>query len=289
MNETVSACCICGNRDLAIIDALADLSQCNACRYVFVSPRPTPAALATYYSKPSKYDVWLAGERERDVLWKRRLALMARHRKSGTLLDVGAGIGQLLNHARTFYSAVYGTEISTSAIEIAKQKYGIDLIHGQLEELDFERTYDNIALFHILEHVPNPATFLRKCHDLLNPGGILTIAVPNDLFSWELKTRTWMRRKNGTLPPTTGAYGIPKIVLDGSVDEIHLSQFTPKTIALLCERTGFDVIESGLDPYFAKKGFKNLAFQTYYFLHLFLHKIFETNHYNTILITVKRK
>ena len=32
----------------------------------------------------------------------------------------------------------------------------------------------------VLEHLPDPAGLLRTCHGLLEPGGLVTISVPND-------------------------------------------------------------------------------------------------------------
>jgi hypothetical protein len=112
--------------------------------------------------------------------------------------------------------------------------------------------------------------------------------VPNDLLSWELKMRTWLkRRKQGTA--SIGRHGIPKIELDGSVDEIHLSQFTPNSLRRLLEDSGFEVINESLDPFFAKKGLKLALFQLYYAFHLALHFIFGVNRYNTIWMVGRAK
>jgi len=255
---------------------------------VFANPRPTAAALAQYYSKPSKFDAWLDEESERNILWKRRLKIMNSWKKPGSLLDVGAGIGQLLAHAKHDFTEVYGTEISDSAMAIAQNKYGVQLIKGQLEDIQFDRTFDNVSLFHILEHVPNPRSFLEKCASLLSPGGRIFIGVPNDLLSWELKSRTAFKRLRRRLPPHTGPLGLPKIQLDGSVDEIHLSQFTPASLNVALAKAGFRVIESTLDPYFAKKGLKLRIHQLYYHVHLTLHRLFRTNHYNTIFVIAEK-
>jgi SAM-dependent methyltransferase len=183
---------------------------------------------------------------------------------------------------------VFGTEISKTAIKIANEKYDLDIFQGQLEDLPLDRTFSNISLFHILEHVPNPLTFLQRCHDLLEQGGTLTIAVPNDLLSWELKIRTALKRLRKRLPRGTGRYGLPKIVLDGSVDEIHLSQFTPKSLQTILRKIGFDVILNTVDPYYVKAGWKIWLHHFHYAFHLTLNRLFGINRYNTILMVARK-
>jgi SAM-dependent methyltransferase len=280
--ETLNGCLVCGSSKTAIIDSVANLQECASCRYVFVSPRPTTAELIRYYSKPSKYDDWISEEAARDELWLRRLKKMERTKKPGTIFDVGTGIGQFLSHARGFYTGVFGTEVSKSAIDIAKKKYGVDIMNGEVETMSISQTFDNVTLFHVLEHVPDPKRLLEKCRSLLTPGGILVIAVPNDLRSMELKIRSLLKHTMNRQTDRFGPLGISKIVLDGSVDEIHLSQFTPASLASLVTKSGFTVVENSLDPYFAKQGRKLAIHMAYYKFHSLLHRIFGINLYNTI-------
>lgn len=213
---------------------------------------------------------------------------MNRTKKGGSLLDVGTGTGQFLHHARHYYSKVYGTEVSESAIRIAKDKYGLDVLKGELEDMPLDEKFDNISLFHILEHAPNPKRLLEKCKQLLNSKGIVVIAVPNDLFSWDLKIKTYLKKLRKTLPSSVGAFGIPHIVLDGSQEEIHLSQFAPKSLRFLMESLGFKVLVNSLDPFYAKKGKKLLIHNMYYFFHKTLKTLLGINRYNTILFVCQK-
>ncbi len=288
MDEILTQCPVCKSSHFAVLDAVAGLDQCQPCSFVFANPRPSLSDLEHYYSKPSKYEDWLSNEAERDHLWRRRLKKMGKTKTQGTLLDVGTGIGQFLNHAKGLYTAVFGTELSDSAINIARNKYGLDIMKGDLESISFSRRFDNISLFHILEHVHDPRRLLEKCYQLLNPGGKIVIAVPNDLYSWELKIRTAIRRWKGVLSCTTGWTGIAKIALDGSVDEIHLSQFSVASLRKLLTDVGYEIAQESLDPFFAKRGFKLFVFQSYYTLHRLLHILFGINRYNTIWMVGKR-
>jgi SAM-dependent methyltransferase len=287
-DETITRCCCCHGESLTRIDPVANLMRCGRCDYVFVSPRPAVQSIVEYYSQPQKFDGWLADEKERDELWKRRLRLMDRTKKRGSLLDVGTGTGQMLHHARNHYTAVTGTEVSDSAIRVAKEKYGLDLVQGRLEHLSLAGTFDNISLFHVLEHVPDPRLLLERCRQLLAPHGVLVIAVPNDLLCWQLRARTLLARRKNLLPASVGVFGIPRMTLNGSVDEIHLSQFTPKSLRNLVQSLGFTVLTDSVDPYYVKKGKKLLLHDLYYRFHKVLKAVFGINRYSTILLVCRK-
>ena len=149
-------------------------------------------------------------------------------RKPGTLLDVGTGIGQFLEVARTSYEAVYGTEVSSVAIHIAKERYGLDVFQGTLDSIDWEgKVFDNISLFHVLEHVHDPKRLLQKCHSLLSDGGTIAVAVPNEVTSFRAVVRTWMTNRGWKDRSGLGKFGLPLISLGPENGEVHLSHFTP--------------------------------------------------------------
>ncbi|GFP24459.1 hypothetical protein HKBW3S09_01926, partial [Candidatus Hakubella thermalkaliphila] len=180
-----------------------------------------------------------------------------RYKRSGDLLDVGTGIGQFLFFARNDFKAK-GMEISESAITIAKQKYDIDVTRGEIESINWDSKFDVITLFHVLEHVPNPSSTMERCRELLNNGGILIIAVPNDTIGIRPTViRLLSTFKIGKFR-NYGRLGLPRLALDGSQSEIHLSHFTPSVLKGFLERNGFVVIRNTLDPYYAAKGIKKV-------------------------------
>jgi len=107
------------------------------------------------------------------------------------LVQVGTGTGQFLYYAKNYFNEVYGTEVSCSAINIVKEKYKLDITEGDIVDIEFktDMSFDNITLFHVLEHVTDPKKVIEKCRLLLNKEGILIIAVPNDILSLKSKTK----------------------------------------------------------------------------------------------------
>jgi SAM-dependent methyltransferase len=283
--ETLDRCGICGSDTLVQIDSANRICRCQHCGYVFDNPRPTLRAIIAFYSQMGKYDSWLREEENRDQLWKRRLKILKRHRNSGTLLDVGTGTGQFLTIARECF-AVKGTEVSESAVRIATERYGLDVVHGQIEEVQFSSSFDVVTLFHVLEHVPNPLATLRTCRELLNPGGILVVAVPNDLIG----TKSMVRRLLALVG--IGRFrgrrcGLARIRLDGSLTEIHLSHFTPAVLRRLVERSGLTVIHEGLDPYYVASGISKIAYDVHFVVCSFIKIVTGLNVFDAILVVAK--
>jgi SAM-dependent methyltransferase len=287
--EQLSACILCESEHIVRSDPEYGVCRCSACGLTFENPRPDAPSIFAFYSKAVQYDGWLAELGPRERLWKRRLAKLRLHRRPGSLLDIGAGIGQFLAQARGEYSEVAGTEVSESAIRIAKERYGLELLQGQAEELDFGgRRFDNISLFHVLEHVGNPRRLLAKCRELLAPQGVLFIAVPNDIASIGAVKRRLLAR----LAPGPGrgskVTGLPRLSLEGGMDEIHLSHFRPGVLTRFLAGNGFKVLDCSLDPFYAAAGLRLARMELLYRLFSALHAATGVNLYGTVWVAARR-
>jgi SAM-dependent methyltransferase len=239
-SETLVACDLCGGTDFAIRDAATRVVQCKRCGYRFTNPRPSQDEIAKAYSAPAQYDGWLAQDAGREVLWRKRWALVKRYAKGKRLLDVGAGIGTFLAHAQADGWEVTGTEISKSAIGIARERYGITLIEGQLEDIATEGQFDLVTMWHVLEHLPSPSHAVTHCRGLLKTGGLMVVAVPNDSDArWRFQ-----RLKNGTYMPY-------EELEPGK--EIHLSHFTVPVLKRTLEVRGFSVERATVDDHYAER------------------------------------
>ena len=231
--EMLTNCDVCGGGGLHTVDLEARVMVCGDCGFRFVNPRPTQEAIAASYSNPHAYDHWLREEEGREKMWRKRLQLVERLSggRRGRLLDVGAGIGTFLALARDKGWEVAGTEVSSSAISLARERHGLELREAQLEQSGLATgSFELITLWHVLEHVPSPAGTLREVHRVLAPGGMVVVAVPNDsnamLVPRRLKrflTRKAFRRYEPVMPG----------------EEVHLSHFHPAVLRRLLTRTGF--------------------------------------------------
>ena len=99
---------------------------------------------------------------------------------AGRLLDIGCSNGNLL---KSFHRIrpdweLYGYEISEMWKEEVLALPGVRGFHAGAD-VTYPFRYDLITVCHVLEHVPNPAAFLRPLLANLAPAGRLVIIVPN--------------------------------------------------------------------------------------------------------------
>lgn len=240
--EEVRDCAICRGSDLETVDPKASVLRCVRCGYRFVSPRPTQAEVARGYSLPGSYESWKREGPARENLWRRRYRQVLEDRPPGRLLDVGAGLGTFLAIAQAEGWIVAGTEVSEIAIAHARKVYGIDLVPGELRGDSVPGPFDVIAMWHVIEHVPDPVSTLRTCRSLLHSDGILILGLPNDASSAQAVSaivRTGRRFLRREIRPRYE-------VLRPGV-ESHLSHFTPRTIRQALAEAGLDVVDLGVD------------------------------------------
>jgi 2-polyprenyl-3-methyl-5-hydroxy-6-metoxy-1,4-benzoquinol methylase len=99
---------------------------------------------------------------------------------AGKLLDIGCSNGNLLKsfHRIRPEWELYGYEISEMWKEEVLALPGVRGFHAG-PDVSYPFRYDLITVCHVLEHVPNPAAFLRPLLANLAPAGRLVVIVPN--------------------------------------------------------------------------------------------------------------
>ncbi|MDQ3116323.1 MAG: class I SAM-dependent methyltransferase [Verrucomicrobiota bacterium] len=234
-----------------------EIGQCGECQLYFRNPRPTQAEIARSYDIGATFEAWQDEEPARAKMWQRRLALLTRHVAGGRLLDVGTGDGRFLAAAQEGGFAVVGTEVSEAGASYVRER-GFDVHLGQITDLALPNdSFDLATIWHVLEHVPDPAAVLRKIHGLLRPGGILAVAVPNE-ENFFLRRRFGQAKTSPFDPLTFGG-------------EIHLSYFRPATLRAALRAAGFHVMEFGVDDIYHRR---NLAMRLKLWLQQILARAF---------------
>ncbi len=139
----------------------------------------------------------------------------------GRLLDLGCGEGANLSTLQEDGWDVHGIEMSKTAVAAARERVGNRIHHGTLETAPYaDESFDVILLSHSLEHMFSPVATLERLRRLLQPSGLLVIAVPN-VGSLEAKLfRKWW------LP-----WDPPR----------HLYHFDSGTLRKTLERVGFKI------------------------------------------------
>ena len=158
-----------------------ELARCRACRTaVTLAPAPAQAHEAGAYGGGAPRGSALAAPLLA-MFNHRRLALLAHAgaRPPGTLLDIGAGRGRFVAHARAAGWDAGGLEPSLRGVEGARAR-GIELRRGAIGDAEVAPgSLDAATLWHVLEHVDEPGRALERVAGWLRPGGALLVGVPN--------------------------------------------------------------------------------------------------------------
>jgi 2-polyprenyl-6-hydroxyphenyl methylase/3-demethylubiquinone-9 3-methyltransferase len=99
-----------------------------------------------------------------------------------TALDVGCGAGLLAEPLARLGATVTGLDASPDLVAAARehstaQGLAIDYRAGELSQL--EGRFDLITCMEVIEHVADPAAFVRLLADRLAPDGLLILSTPN--------------------------------------------------------------------------------------------------------------
>jgi SAM-dependent methyltransferase len=153
------------------------------------------------------------------MLWcKTRLVEREAHRRTGRLLDIGAGTGYFADAMRLREWEVEAVERNKHARLFAKEHFDLT-IQSETALLEYTSgAFDVITLWHVMEHLENLNETWEQLNTLLGEKGTLVIAVPNNLsYDADVYGAYW------------AAYDVPR----------HLWHFTPSTMQQFGSKHGF--------------------------------------------------
>ena len=215
--ETTIPCCVCGwygaSRWRTAGDHLLGgprefrAVQCVRCRTVRLDPRPSPEEMslhytATTYARTEEEDQSELTERLNAYtqrLVTRILEQLERFEQSHSsvpknVLDVGCGDGRFLAQMCEEGWETAGLETDSVATRMAQERNPqATITETSLDKANLPQgAYGLVTLHHVLEHVPHPRETLEQAYNLLAPGGMLFLALPN-IASIEAKVfrSTW--------------------------------------------------------------------------------------------------
>ncbi|WP_170152832.1 class I SAM-dependent methyltransferase [Ulvibacter antarcticus] len=149
------------------------------------SPQPKAENLARYYESDSYIShtddtkglmAWLYQKVKSYALESKMSLIESRNNGTTSVLDIGAGTGEFLKLASDRNWEIAGVEPNEKARMLANSK-GMNL-KSQID--DFKSSeFDVVTLWHVLEHLPDLETTIKKIEALVKPSGVLIIAVPN--------------------------------------------------------------------------------------------------------------
>lgn len=163
-----------------------EVVRCGACGLVRTTPAPRAEEAGRYY--PAGYHA-VAGARrfpgpvealQRALYASRARAVEALAGAPGRVLDVGCGPGFLLDAFRRRGWDPDGIELDDHSARHAREVLGLRVATDAGERWPWpDGHFDAVVLWHVLEHLEDPAAVLDRAHRILRPGGVLMVGVPN--------------------------------------------------------------------------------------------------------------
>jgi len=157
-----------------------DIWQCRSCglgRTDASAFDPRAYYTGSYFSGQHSdgYSDYLGSEPVLRREFARSVDFVRRYKQGGRLLELGCAYGFFLMEAARHFDVI-GIELAREAAEHARHA-GLTVLDGMADDENLRRVgaVDVIVMFDVIEHLPDPAGTLRRCHELLNPGGILVI------------------------------------------------------------------------------------------------------------------
>lgn len=211
--------------------------QCKKCSFIYCNPTILVAEELEklHYSNSKSYIDSESNTPGKPYI--EGLKAISKFVMKGKLLDIGAGKGEFLQHAKKNGFAVSGIEPSSEFCNYALEKFGISIFCGNVidykKDSTFSQNYDYITFFHVLEHVKNPKELLIEIVSLFSKSGICYIEVPNADstllkfadFIFRLMGRNWSARLSPVHPP------------------FHSIGYTRKSLERLIENSGYEIID----------------------------------------------
>ena len=240
--ESLAACAVCGRSEFRTLfeandrlyhttDKQFQIVECKQCQLLRLFPQPAADELRRYY--PDAY--WFSPEGEtvdrleelyRRLVLRDHLNFVCRALGSspveGLILDVGCGGGLFVKMLAERGYRVVGLDLSHGAARLAWKDNGVPAVCATLSNPPFPaNSCAAVTLFHVLEHVHDPGSYLQQARALLKVNGRLIVQVPN-AACWQLLLlgKKW----NGL--------DVPR----------HLWNFRPRDLDMLLDRNGFEVV-----------------------------------------------
>lgn len=236
--DVVEQCYVCGASNFISVYTILGwhIVKCRACGFVFVNPRYSEAGADAIYNAEGCYYPTEGGRKNYAVeevasvqRAEKAVAQIARFKNGKlSLLEVGCGLGYVLDAGRKAGWDVTGIDLSHEGVAACRKK-GHAAFQGDVKSagIDPAKTFDVITAFDVFEHVCDPLAFLADLKARLNQDGLIVLQVPNvRSLGAMIHGRHWQ------------AFILPE----------HLNYFGSATMRKILERQGFAVREVFSEP-----------------------------------------
>lgn len=154
--------------------------KCGECGFIYPAIVMTPEGMSRYYREVFASPWHRKGQELNSFV---NLAALRRMLDLGSVrsfLDVGTGYGFLLRRLSGRGISATGTEPSVQEAKWGSENLGVKIINRLVGDSGLPReTFDVVACFEVIEHVPDPRAFVAELASFCRPGGWVIINTDN--------------------------------------------------------------------------------------------------------------
>ncbi len=131
--------------------------------------------------------------------------------KNGNCLELGSFKGDFTRRLTPVFNDITCVEASDEAVAIAQKEFGnkVKFINALFEEAVLPGRYDNIILTHVLEHLDNPVSVMKRINDeWLSSNGRFFLVCPNaNAPSRQIAVKMGLITHNDAITPAEAEHG----------------------------------------------------------------------------------
>lgn len=201
--------------------------RCNECGLVYQNPMPDQTHLLERYDEDYfKYELMNENNfRDLELLALNDIRFLEEYPapRGERFLDIGCATGLFLETMMKQGWSVKGVEVCRGSAEYGRKIRGLDITNATLDKAGFDDlSFDVVHFSHLLEHLTDPISFMKNVHKILAPHGRVILTTPNI----------------GGLQAVLFGNNWRSLIHD------HVILYDKKRLALLCRRTGFEIIRT---------------------------------------------
>lgn len=160
--------------------------KCSICKTIFLNPLPKSNWRKNVYNNPSYYMSWekekeknLKVRRDNDSKKVKVFKIKTGDLKGKRILDLGCAFGTFLELVDKDFKELYGVEYSDFAIKhMDKKKIKASKTFFGKYPPNF---FDVVTMWDVIEHTPDPKSYITEIYRILKKGGYLVLTTPNSL------------------------------------------------------------------------------------------------------------